>query len=163
MIISTRIWKRPATNRTGWMRNKLNMRPTGGAEIFPIATADGAAARPATWWIKPIHQPIQALGERSVTGGCHDSATRQNYSQSSTEPESLRDLSSGRDRLRIDDQRLTGHLWRLGQPEKLQKCRRHVDRGSFLEPASLAFLIDQDHRDPVDRMGGVRHSCIIVD
>ena len=82
MIIPTRIWKWPSTKRTQRMRNKLDMRPTGGAEIFAIAAVDETAARPATRRIKPIDQPVYSVGKRWMAGGCH----RRLYKTKSQQP-----------------------------------------------------------------------------
>jgi hypothetical protein len=38
------------------MRNKLNLRPTGGTEVFAITPLDRLAARSAARRIEPIHQ-----------------------------------------------------------------------------------------------------------
>ena len=78
MIISARIWKWPATNRTERMRNKLNLRPTGGTEVFAVTRLDRLAARAAARRIKPIHQRVQALGKRWMALRFLDPATLQN-------------------------------------------------------------------------------------
>jgi len=67
VIITAGVGKRPAACFTQRMGNRLNLRPTGRAEIFGVPTVNSPCASAATRRIKPVHQPIKTLGEIAVS------------------------------------------------------------------------------------------------
>ena len=51
----------------------------------------------------------------------------------------------------------------MGNAEEPQHRRRDVDSSSFVEAAFFAFLVNQNHRNAIGRVGRVGHSRIVVD